>query len=248
MLLANIIRVIDYFKPKCCGLCQQTNPGEGLLCSSCLTSLVLPAQNTCLQCAAPLLHSDMAHPNTTTCNRCQLLSPAFDASFACYQYAYPLRRVIHAYKYEKNLTLSHLMATLCLAHLPNLPIVDAVIAVPLAKARLAYRGFNQSDILAKTVARALNKTNLSSKVGRVKATQQQARLSIEERHLNMQQAFICHGDVQGLSLLIVDDVMSSGATLHSLAATLKAAGAISVYVLVLARAYDADLSTFNETD
>jgi ComF family protein len=119
---------------------------------------------------------------------------------------------------------------------PLVPSPDLVLPVPLAPARLAERGFNQAVELARPLAKLLGVPLETSRVHRRRDTVPQASLPWKERKQNIRHAFECELDLTGKQVLVVDDVMTTGATLDELARTLKAHGAARVENFVLARA------------
>lgn len=116
------------------------------------------------------------------------------------------------------------------------PLPDAIIAMPLHPNRLRQRGFNQSQLLARAIARQLKLPLLDHACQRMRDTPPQAALPLKERQQNIRNAFSCDSSVIGKRIAIVDDVMTSGSTLDSLARTLLKAGAVEVACWVIARA------------
>jgi ComF family protein len=150
-------------------------------------------------------------------------------------FASPLREVVHQFKYRRVRRLAQPLGQLMAAHLAARPLViDAVLPVPLHHERLAERGFNQAESLAQEVARVLGRP-LARGLERVRATEQQARLDARQRADNMRSAFRWIGAPPPCRLLIVDDVLTTGATIGACAEALREAGAEAVYGLALAR-------------
>jgi len=172
------------------------------------------------------------------CGRCQRHPPAFDRLLAPYRYDYPLAEVIHAYKYGKRLELAGVLAPLLSEFAKNQGTQpDLVIPVPLAEARLAERGFNQSDALAAALADTLAARFAPDLCWRKRNTTVQASLALDERRRNVRDAFDVKHRIQGLCVAIVDDVASSGATLSALSVALKKQGAKRVEAWALARSF-----------
>jgi len=213
--------------PEDCFLCAAP-AGNSLLCPSCVTSLPRLTAERCPSCALPT-------PGAAVCGACLKQAPHFDATQAVFRYEFPLDRLIQSLKYAHRLAGADFLG-LALAQL-DLPFrPDLILPVPLAPARLAERGFNQALELARPLARALGVRLEISRVHRHRDTAPQARLPWKERKQNIRHAFGCDLDLTGKTLLVVDDVMTTGATLDELARTLKAHGAVRVENFILARA------------
>lgn len=207
-----------------CALCG-ANSGPELLCPACATELPgLPEH--CPRCALPT-------PGASVCGSCLTHPPHFDRTTALWLYEFPCDRLVQALKYRAWLPLARFFADR-LATRP-LPGIDLVVPMPLHRSRLAERGFNQAAEIARVVARRQGKPIELRGVQRVKDTPPQTALPYEERAKNVRGAFLCRLDLTGASVAVVDDVMTTGATLDELARILKGAGAARVENLVIAR-------------
>jgi ComF family protein len=113
---------------------------------------------------------------------------------------------------------------------------DLIVPVPLHASRAAERGYNQAALLAHALASCLELPVQEAAVIRVRATASQIHLNPAERRANVRDAFQCREDVNGLRILLIDDVCTTGATLEACAAALRACGAASVFGLTAARA------------
>jgi len=155
-------------------------------------------------------------------------------------HTYPLREAIHALKYENRPELAvplsrYLVTVFHSAPWDALPQpIDAVVPVPLHAQRRQERGYNQSELLADGLCRAAGLALEPAWLERTQATRQQVGLSAAERKQNVTGAFTASGRVAGHTLLLVDDVYTTGATLQSCADAAVAAGARTVYALTLA--------------
>jgi len=212
--------------PQDCFLCAAPS-GESLLCDACAASLPRLTMERCPVCALPT-------PKSSICGACLTHAPHFDATQAVFRYEFPIDSLIQALKYAHRLAsadfLGSALADVALARKP-----DLILPVPLSQARLAERGFNQAVELVRPLSRTLGVPLEITRVHR-RDTAPQASLPWKERARNIRHAFACEIDLSGKSVLVVDDVMTSGATLDELARTLKAHGAVRVENLVLARA------------
>lgn len=228
--------VIDYldsctiFKQKCV-LCGDGNARQGI-CRPCRDMLPrLPAAR-CRRCALPL-------PSGRVCARCLREPPAFDALHVSHVFCHPVAGLIHAFKYGKRLQLAGVLGALLAESTPEIgPEFGAVTAVPLAKERLVERGFNQSVELARALTGIINVRFFPALCVRKRNTLPQAGLDVVGRRRNLRDAFDAKTSLDGVSVAIVDDVVTTGSTLEMLAKTLKNRGAKRVEAWALARTLD----------
>jgi len=225
-----------------CALC-----GKLALSAVCLAcSDLRPAlpEARCAQCALPA-------PGATMCGLCMTSTPHYDATIAAFAYGGPISEAIIRLKYRTGLglapTLSHWLDQAVTHTVFTLPASgrrpDVVLPMPLSHERLAERGFNQALELARPLARKHRLPVDPLAARRTRHTPPQAGLSLQERAGNVRQAFSVSRRLDGLHVAVVDDVMTTGATLNELARVLKEAGAASVTNWVLARTlapYDHD--------
>ena len=207
-----------------CLLCGAEG-GPELLCPACIAELPALAES-CPRCALP-------SPAGAVCGSCLNHPPHFDATLALWRYEFPCDRLVQALKYRARLALAGFFAR-NLASRP-IPEVDLIVPMPLHAKRLAERGFNQALEIARGLARHLRRPIEPRGVLRVKDTPPQTELPYEERARNVHGAFLCRLDLSGASVAVLDDVMTTGATLNELARALKRAGAARVENLVIAR-------------
>ncbi len=210
-----------------CLLCAASSGGE-VLCQACRIDLPLLGSECCPVCALPT-------PGANICGACLKQPPHFDATQAIYRYEFPLDRLIQSLKYSRRLTSAEFFGTV-LARIPVPQRPDMILPVPLSAERLAQRGFNQAVEIARPLAHALGMPLCIDQVRRNRDTPPQTLLAWKERKKNIRHAFDCGIDLSGKTVLVIDDVMTTGATLDELARTLKARGAARVENRVLARA------------
>ena len=212
--------------PQDCFLCAAPG-GDSLLCSSCMLSLPRLTSARCPVCALPT-------PGSSVCGACLKRTPHFDATQAVYCYEFPVDSLIQSLKYAHRLASADFLGQM-LAQLPTPLRPDLILPVPLSAVRLAQRGFNQALEIARPLARAIDVPLELRHIHRHRDTTPQAGLPWKERVANIRHAFECEIDLAGKTILVVDDVMTTGATLNELARTLKAHGAARVESRVLAR-------------
>lgn len=213
--------------PQNCFLCAAPS-GDSLLCAPCAASLAHLTPEHCPVCALP-------SPASSTCGGCLKQRPHFDATQAAFRYEFPLDRLIQSLKYVHRLAIADFLGRE-LAQLSTPQRPDLILPVPLSRARLAQRGFNQALEIARPLARSLGVPMDITHIHRRRDTTPQASLPWKERAKNIRHAFECEIDLTGKTVLLIDDVMTTGATLNELARTLKAHGAARVENRVLARA------------
>jgi len=213
--------------PQDCFLCAAPG-GNSLLCPSCTASLPRLTTERCPVCALPT-------PGASICGACLKQAPHYDAVQAVFRYEFPVDRLIQSLKYAHRLASADFCGR-ALAQIAAACRPELIVPVPLAAARLAQRGFNQALEIARPLARALGAPLEISRIHRHRDTAPQASLPWKERTKNIRHAFECTIDLTGKTVLLVDDVMTTGATLDELARTLKTHGAARVEVCVLARA------------
>jgi ComF family protein len=153
-----------------------------------------------------------------------------------YVFQSPLREAVHQLKYRRVRRIARPLGALMAEHLIAHPVaIDAVLAIPLHSTRLAERGFNQAEALAREIANLLDLPLIATGLRRVRATEQQAHLDARARAENMRDAFAWEGAAPPRRLLLVDDVLTTGATMGACAVVLRNAGAESIHGLALAR-------------
>lgn len=210
-----------------CMLCG-ASCAAGPLCWRCAETL--PRLGAyCERCASPLA-------GTATCGACRKRPFAFDEAVACFEYRFPVDRLVQRFKYSADLAIGRWLARELARRVEGEPRPDVLVAPPLSGARLRERGFNQGVELAKAVGSQLGVRCDSFALTRARQTPPQAGLSRRERLANLRRAFRCARALEGAHVAVVDDVLTTGATAHALARELKRAGAWRVSVWAVARA------------
>ena len=205
-----------------CYLCR--GAASDLLCPPCDADLPRLASPRCPRCA-------LDSPRGEVCGRCLTELPDYDATIAAVAYEFPADTLVHALKFRGELALAGFLGKLLEEKLEPYA-VDYVVPVPLSAARLQQRGYNHAAEIARHVAPG--KLDLALCM-RSRDTRPQMELPFAERRRNVRGAFRCRRSLDGASVAVVDDVMTTGATLDELARTLKRAGAARVVNWVVAR-------------
>jgi ComF family protein len=231
----------DILFPPCCAACQArlSVPAGDRLCHDCLESIRLIEPPVCTVCGRPF-HGPQGTGHM--CGQCIRNPPSFDTARSVFQFQGSVKTLIHRIKYNDDGYALRALSSLAMEYmLPDHLKLDMVIPVPLHSKRLRKRGFNQSLRLARTIfphiplgmdilARTLN-------------TKPQTELSMKERPGNVRNAFeVASPLLEGMkTILLVDDVYTTGATVRACAKALKKAGAKEVHVFTVARTVIAHL-------
>lgn len=224
----NICAKIKQFLPaQPCALCGGMSH-DGLWCAACDSALPYLAEKHCPICALPVSGGEI-------CGQCLKHKPLFTSTTAVFGYSFPLDKLIQSMKYGGQLALANAFAEKLAQRIDRNKLPDCIIPMPLHPARLRERGFNQSQLLAAGIARELDVDLLPEACRRVRDTPPQTALPWKERKKNVRDAFCCDADLTGKRVALVDDVMTTGASLNALAKNVKKCGAAEINVWVVAR-------------
>lgn len=197
------------------------------LCRDCAQTLAVLVPPFCPRCGKPGW--------MLTCPECAILPPdALDGMRSAYDYEGTAGALARALKYRSIAPAAQALADGMASMLPD-GEVDALVPVPLHKSRQRRRGYNQSDILCDALSARIGVPVLHA-LRRARATRTQTRLSPGDRAQNVRGAFECAASTAGMRLLLIDDVLTTGATARACAAALKEGGVARVYLLTAARA------------
>ncbi len=233
------VAALDLVFPAFCPVCA-ASLGAGRqdpLCGACWAAIPRIAPPWCECCGLPLdgLMPGLP-PAPVTCGPCRADPPAWDWARAGAEYAGVVRDAIHAFKFEGKRALARPLAALVREQANGEPGGDVVLLpVPLARGREQERGFNQAALLAERLAEGSSRPVRPGWLVRVRPTAPQSDLGAAERRANVRGAFAAAPSVAGRSVIVVDDVLTTGATAAECARILRAAGAARVGVLTVAR-------------
>jgi ComF family protein len=237
--------LLDLVYPTRCAGCDALDPHA--FCGACRKELEPVRDIVCQRCGQPRVDWETPAGHCAACRHPR----AFDQLRGAYVYSGPLRQAIGALKFRRRIAAARALAELLaeavaradaddlsLADLP-LASIDLVCPVPLYPKRQRARGFNQATLLAEPLARALGVPSDPGLIKRIRDTRPQPGLSGDDRERNVAGAFsVVEGQhpIRGRHILIIDDVVTTGATASQCAAVLRQVGAAGVWVLALARA------------
>ena len=234
-MLRDWIEGLKAATPGQCAVCRGW-PAQPV-CEACIVRFAQP-QPRCLTCALP------APAGVSQCGRCLREPPTLDRCLAAVSYSYPWSGLVTQFKFHGQPGWAGPLAALMRSAPwvePALEAADNVLPMPLSRERLAERGFNQALELARALAPGKLRSDL---LLRVRNTPAQAELGLAARLRNVQGAFAVEplqaAQVRGRRLVLVDDVMTSGASLFAAAAALRQAGALQITAIVLARTDEPD--------
>jgi ComF family protein len=233
--------VLDFLLPPRCFACHQPVEAQGSLCAACWGGLTFITEPLCAACGYPFPHG---YPVGVLCGNCTRLQPAFDSARAALAYDDGSRGLILRFKHaEATEGLPALTGWLLAAGREALARADVLVPVPLHPRRLFARRFNQSAHLARALAARTGVPVDLTSLRRVKNTKSQGKLSAVKRAQNVRGAFKAPPEAfAGKAVVVIDDVLTTGATADQCARALKATGAKAVDVLALSRV----VSPFNK--
>jgi len=256
------VAALDLVFPACCPVCAATL-GAGRrdpLCGACWDGIARVEPPLCERCGLPFMGGpDMAPPTPQrserpgepvalveiadhrddvagTCGMCAVAPPVFDWARAAGLYAGPLRDAVQRLKFGRRPALARPLAALVLEQCAAaVPVGAVLVPIPLARERERERGFNQAALVAERVARGLGAPLFPRWLARTRATAPQTELDAAARRANVRGAFVASTAAAGADVVLVDDVLTTGATAGECARALRAAGANSVGLLTVAR-------------
>lgn len=229
--------LLNLFFPPQCLICEALVPTHGTLCTGCWGEVSFITEPACAACGLPL---EVAVDEATLCGECLRERPPFSRARSAFLYDEHSRAMILKLKYQDDLYLARIYGP-WLKSAGSILIAnsDVIVPVPLHYRRMVRRRYNQSLQLARALARHTQLPLVADGLKRIRATVQQTGLTKPQREKNVKGAFVLNekkrAQIQGKSVLLIDDVMTTGATIHACTNTLLKAGASNVNVLTLAR-------------
>ncbi|HEX5663739.1 MAG TPA: ComF family protein [Xanthomonadaceae bacterium] len=224
------------FAPRCL-LCGESGVDGRDLCRACTEALPWN-HSACATCALPLPAATAAPDRLPgrLCGACLCRPPPLAATHAAFVYGFPVDRLLPRLKFHQGLAAGRLMSQLAAEAFVTAPRPEAIVPIPLHRARLRERGYDQALELARPLARALDLPLRDDLLRRRKATAQQSRLDATARRRNLRRAFdVVPRQAMPAHVVLFDDVMTTGATLHAAASALRRAGIERVDAWVCAR-------------
>jgi ComF family protein len=222
-----LVQLAGKLLPSLCASCGDSADARGW-CVGCRADIPGREAPRCQVCALP-------GATTRPCGGCLSHPPAYARTVAACDYAFPLDAMVSQFKYGRNLALARPLGTLLCEAVGEAPQPDLLLPVPISRGRMRERGFNQAAEIARVVAHSLKLELELDAVTRRDADPPQASLPLGQRTRSVRGAFRCQAGLRAARVALVDDVMTSGATLNELAAVVRNAGALEVHCWVVAR-------------
>jgi len=230
---------LDIILPPRCTLCDQRVLDQHVLCSDCFDSLKFITDPCCVCCGYPFeLASDSYAPDKTKCAKCLEKTPSFSHLRSCLVYSTHSKKLVLGFKHGDKTYMAKLIGrllyqsgqTMFKAH-------QVIVPVPLHSSKLRKRKYNQAGLMAQALSYYTGLSCHHNVLFRCKKTLPQGHLTSTKRHENVKKAFDVKNkaDVKNKSILLIDDVYTTGATIHECVKILKRAGAKEIDVLTLAR-------------
>lgn len=231
MLELRKITLIDHS----CLLCGQVVKREISLCKACESDLPIN-DHACPVCAIPIKNTQA----NLTCGQCIKSPPSYDYGYSVFRYEMPIVKMVSQMKFSKKLSYASILASLLAkSYAKNeaaYGIPEAILPVPLHNKRLVQRGYNQSLELSRKLSKQLRKPLLLDFIKRVTETQAQTELNKKQRRQNVKGSFEALKKSTYKHILVIDDVVTTGATINEVARVLKNSGVTTVGFLSIARA------------
>lgn len=222
-------KILYAFLPGTCILCESPSHRALDLCARCESELPW-LHNQCTLCGIPLPIGN------TICGKCLLYKPPFNRCYSAFIYEYPIDRLILEFKENHRLVIGKILAKLLVESFPEeFTPPDLLIPVPLHKSSLRRRGFNQSIEIAEVLSDTWSIPIDSRNCRRILRTAEQKSLHTQDRIRNVRGAFTIDRPYNGQRIAIVDDVVTTGATVSELARLIMSEGAGAIEVICLAR-------------
>ncbi len=231
-----LIGAQDLLFPLSCTICSATTSASGsALCADCLAQVTIVNSPLCTVCG---LEMENSAAGDHLCGSCLRKKPPYDSARAVARYQEPVSTLLHTLKYQGDISVLPALQTV-IDLLPQVPVggSDRIIPVPLHIRRLRSRGFNQAKLLAELFFSDNREQILHDCLQRTQHTDPQTTLDGIARRKNLKGAFTVQKaeQIKGRSVFLVDDVFTTGTTVAECSKVLRAAGALSVQVLTVAR-------------
>lgn len=228
---------LDFVLPPRCAACGALTQRHVGVCAACWSDLNFITRPFCERCGRPF---EFYIPGTSQCAACLRRPPAFDKAFSPLVYGETSRDIILQFKHGDQLGHAALLASLMVPHMAHFGYSDPyIMPVPLHRRRIIQRRFNQSAMIAQALAKQLSVQADVLTLQRTRATPMQQGLNAAQRRRNVQGAFAVArrraARVRGRDIVLIDDVLTTGATVEACARVLRKAGASQIGVLTAAR-------------
>ncbi|MBO6132833.1 MAG: ComF family protein [Lachnospiraceae bacterium] len=225
--------LLDIIYPRRCAVCDLVLPfGQKYICKACKLKLIRVKEPRCVKCGRPLTKIGEEY-----CKACTKARHEFTCGLSLFMYNDAMRESIFRFKYGGRQEYAEFYAFAIAKYLKREICgfnADAIIPVPLHESRLKERGYNQSELISERLGKLLDIPVQSHLVSRIKNTKPQKKLNSIERRKNLKKAFKYERNVVQLkSVIVFDDIYTTGSTIDSLSLVLKEAGVKNVFFITL---------------
>ncbi len=230
--------LVDFIFPPQCYVCKKILKDEDGLCFECLSKINFISKPMCECCGYPFEFKISSSKYDLLCPRCLMHTHKFDKCVSVVRYDETSKKIILPFKHGDKTQLAKFMAKLmCVSGKKLIADSDVIIPVPIHFTRMLKRKYNQASLLCNFIARQYNKKVLYSTLLRNVATKSQGHMSLFQRKHNVSGAFIVRHpeQIKGKSVLLIDDVFTTGSTVDECAKVLRKNGAKKIFVLTFAR-------------
>jgi len=226
-------KLLDLLFPRRCPICDEVlKRGSELICRDCAPRVLYVGEHYCMKCGKPLGEGEMEY-----CRDCRRKTHAFDRGRAVFAYR-PVAQSIYRFKYQGRREYADFYAAEAVRQLGEAVRhwkPDALVPVPVHWKRRAHRGYNQAEVFARCLGAKMGIPVVTNLVKRCRNTRPQKLLNAEERQNNLKRAFImARNDVKLNTIIIIDDIYTTGSTVDAMAKLLRTSGIKHIYVLTIA--------------
>lgn len=226
--------VINFILPPRCLACSELTVSKGEFCANCWSNFEFIAKPYCFSCGCKL---DILILDNLWCGKCFANNPSYDKARSLLKFNEHSKKIIHAFKYQDKTAVAKTFAKLlCLRYSHDIEGIDLIVPVPMNRFKRLFRMYNPAFLLAKEIAITINKPIKPDMLIKTRWTKSQTSLTKSEREKNLVNSLKFNKKhlIKNKKILLVDDVLTTGATVNKCSKLLKAAGASSVYVLTIA--------------
>jgi len=241
IILKIIHKIIDFIFPPQCYICKEMLHGENGLCFKCISKINFITNPKCYYCGRPFEFklSQNEKSKHLLCAKCLTKKPKFDRCISAVRYDNISKKLILPFKHNDKTQLANLMGKIMFnTGKELLKETDIIIPIPIHFTRLLKRKYNQASLIGNIISKLSKKEIQHNNLVRIVATKSQGHLNQEQRKQNIHNAFTVRNpkNIKGKTILLIDDVYTTGVTANECAKTLKKHGAKKVFVLTFAHA------------
>lgn len=231
-----IENLINYLLPICCSYCSNLLSNKALVCHECWPKLTFISAPLCACCGYPF-NLNISDEKNSLCLNCIQNPPHYDSARSLIKYDDISRKIIHHFKYYDKTHLAEYFSQLLQSQMNNNTEYHMVIPIPMHRLKRLFRLYNPAQILAQSLGNRLSLPVRCDILSKTKLTKTQTKLTKKQRIKNLRGSFKIHKaeHIKGKSIILVDDVITTGTTIELCAKLLRQAGAAEIHVCSIAR-------------